>query len=145
MQGFSLGYPTNDPNVNRVIEETVSLVSDVDQRLQALKLGIAQCLPQLVPALIARDAALAQALRYGAIPGAASPWTTASPFSVPSLLPTISALPTNAVHVPFLGAQGIMGSPFASTTNPFLSAYNPYAAVPGVTGSPFFGGPFRLF
>lgn len=51
MYGQSVSYPVQDPNVNRLLEETISSVDDVERRLQGLKIGIAQAFPHLAPVL----------------------------------------------------------------------------------------------
>jgi hypothetical protein len=48
-------YPGIDPNFNRVIEDTLNIVNDVDQRLQSLRVGLAQAVPHLAPAILGRQ------------------------------------------------------------------------------------------
>jgi hypothetical protein len=155
----SLGYPTSDPNVNRAIEETVAIVSDIDQRVQALKIGICQALPSLAPAFFAKDPYTGQLVnrnlalgttmvpQFGA-PTFASPYSAISPLST---LPTafgVNPLAASAIGINPFAAASFGVSPFASGIGAVSPAHlgTPLAGAPwaGVT-NPFIGSSFRTF
>jgi len=133
----SYGYVA-DPNVNRIIEDTVQIVNDVDTRLQALKVGIAQAFPHLAPTIAAQDIQSRLLASRIANPGFGAPGV--SPF-VGSGLPTISPFGTPLVS-PFASP---MFSPFASPFGaPIGSPYatfgrDPRELLASSLGSPLFG------
>ncbi len=104
----NVGYPvTSDPNVARVFEETLALCHDIDSRVQALRLGIAQAVPSLAPHVlssirspIATPFGLGSPLNFGFVNPysplgqfAPSPYV-GIPSGVPSAWPNMTPLPT---------------------------------------------------
>ncbi|HVL88443.1 MAG TPA: hypothetical protein VM681_10650 [Candidatus Thermoplasmatota archaeon] len=147
----SYGYGS-DANVNRLIEDTVQIVNDVDTRLQALKIGIAQAFPHLAPHIAAseiqsRMLAARIATPFGA-PGVFAPGTLGSPMSAFSPLSGLSPFASASPFVanPYLGS--IASTPWANSfaRDPRellleasrLSALSPFGAAspfPGVSGA----------
>lgn len=95
----SLGsVPGMDANVARALEETVSVVQDVEHRLQALKLGLSQAIPQIAPALLWRDLNSATIGRPNAVSPLAAQLLQGYPSQVPMGTPF-------GVQAPFLGVH----------------------------------------
>jgi hypothetical protein len=143
----------NDPNLNRMIEETVAILNDVDQRLAALKIGIAQAVPHLAPAILARETnpivaqRLATTLSPYAQPfGQVPPFGQISPFG--SQLPPFVPQPFGQAS-PFANVPTPFGSPFGvPTLSPFATGFgSPVGQIPPFSGVSPFGvpGSFRLY
>lgn len=116
-----------DPNTSRLIEETVAILNEVDQRLTALKVGISHAMPQLANVLL---------------------WKEQLAFTNP--LARTGGLGAHlGVGTPFLGQMGI---PQAG-----LGSLGPYAGIPShvnpailaqlspFLGQSFFGSPVSPF
>jgi hypothetical protein len=140
------GIPNLDPNVSRAIEETLAVVQDVETRLQALKLGLSQAIPQLAPTLFAREIALASTLGrptlptlptlgfnpYAGIPPQAVPQQTILPQGIPP-----QAQPSAPGYAPSFspGFAPSFAQPFAPQLSAGIAPHVPMApsVVPGVS------------
>ncbi len=116
--GVSYG---TDPNVSRILEETIGIVTEVDQRLQSLKTGIVQAFPHLAPILQVREMSLRQ-----------NPFVLGSMPSAFGQIPAWGHAPTLGLGWPTTGWSPLLGAP--SGFVPFAPSY---AGVPNV--APYLG------
>lgn len=160
MYGQSGSYGILEPNVTRLIEETVNSIEDVERRLTGLKLGIAQTFPQLAPILQAREV---QHRDQNAIVLAR---IGISPVAVSALAPGLLPFPPTPAGLGSLasvaGFPSVPGVPITAMPglSPFATAGSLVPGLlptmtPGVLGNAFLspiqggvtplGSPFRLW
>lgn len=135
-------YQPIDPNVQRILADTLTMVNDVDQRLTLLRQGIAHAFPQLAHIALARPGA-----GIGEVSGQIGAFGLLGPqvqgVPTPFQTPGVQGLPFQGV--PFQGAT-LPGAPFQTlpflgpAASPFLSARTPgFLPVGAPSPAGFFG------
>ncbi len=130
MYTHSGSYLNIDPNVGRLLEETLAICNDVDQRIQALRVGIAHAYPPLAP--VALSGGLGVRGNFG-VNSSVNPFTGAPiGVSLPigdrlmadrfvghdmQTLAALGLLPNVGGHIGSLGIQGI-NRPWTGVTHP---------------------------
>lgn len=110
------GMPAHDPSTAQIPHETLNVIQDIESRLLALKIGIAQTNPQLAPVLLWREQAIAALA--GRVPMIGAP-SLLTPGVAQSAVPAATALASIQSLLNTIGAP--IGVPSAFSPSAFSS------------------------